>query len=208
MSHVNLYLLCIYKSSLPQIKLLSYSFQVFINIKVWSVMADNSVWPNPGNAMRNLMQNAEKHDIWFVVEEEKIGALKVIMVANGPYFEKLLEGSFKEANQKEIVIEGVSDKTFRQIVEFCYVGFIRLDFCHDDEIKSLFAAALQFQLDHLLRGVSNQILKKVTAANWLNWIKIGISNNELNLIEAINKKVDDWLNLCQNCKSKYEIYKN
>lgn len=157
-----------------------------------AISYEKPVWTKPAQAMRQLLISEDWHDIWFVVEGKKFGANKVIMVANSAYFDKLLEDSIKDPDQEEIEIEGVTAKTFKQILEFCYVGQVDLHM-DDVDLQKLMAAAQQYQLDILSQAIANHVSNQLHFCNWEFWMEAAFKFNDDDLKNAVFYKISSML---------------
>lgn len=77
------------------------------------------------NLWDELCMNAKHSDVTFVVEETKIPAHKMILLARSSYFQKLFDGNFAEAKQSEIKLE-VPLNAFKVILLYIYTGHMSL----------------------------------------------------------------------------------
>lgn len=161
------------------------------------------VWTK-SQAMKQLMENEERHDIWFIVEGERIGANKVVMVTSSPYFEKLLEEAFeKEWSEKEFEMDVVTAKTFKLVLEYCYLGEVNLNKMPDIDLKNLYEAAQQYQLDLLNQTILAHVSKELNQSNWLFWVQAVLQRDEEDLKKAIFGMINRWHSLSSYSKTSF-----
>jgi hypothetical protein len=79
--------------------------------------------------VRGLAQfyNCEEFsDIVFLVEDEPVYCHRIVLSTQSEWFRVLFSRGFKESNEKEIPLNNVSLKVFKQMIEFFYLGGIPL----------------------------------------------------------------------------------
>lgn len=133
------------------------------------------------------------NDISFVVEGEKIAANRVIMAGNSDYFKSLLMGSFRESTESEIKIVGVSSKTFHLIIQFCYLGHIKMNSLTEEELEELLLAAHQYQLTLLVESIVRYLEKIISVGNCFQWLDVAsfIDLQQLKKVSLV--AINQWL---------------
>lgn len=71
---------------------------------------------------------------------------RTIMAASSTYFQALLGPHYKEANQKEIVLNEVSGPTLKTLIHYCYTGYIKIT---HDNVESIMDAAASREMTPL-----------------------------------------------------------
>ncbi|EGT55878.1 hypothetical protein CAEBREN_07226 [Caenorhabditis brenneri] len=68
---------------------------------------------------RNFDQHTH-YDVILIIEGRKFHLLKAFLACQSIYFDKLLFGAFKEANQKEVVLKEVNHEDFHSFLELIH----------------------------------------------------------------------------------------
>ena len=75
----------------------------------------------------DYFMNASKSDVVFVIEGQKLPALKQIVGLKSKVFDAMFFGNFKESESKEVIIEETTFEAFKTLIGFIYwftIGFV------------------------------------------------------------------------------------
>ena len=117
------------------------------------------------HSLTHFVNDAEYSDVTFIVEERRIFGHKIILSLLSERFRGMFSSGFREASQREIVIEDIRYSVFLKMIEYLYTGSVpelkripleeaseeanRL-FVHELHLLvDLLSAADQFLIDHL-----------------------------------------------------------
>ena len=78
--------------------------------------------------------NEYKSDVVFVINEQRLPALKLILGLKNSVFRAMFSDDFKEANDKEVVIEETTFDAFRALIWFLYSDQLLLEDNSDFEL--------------------------------------------------------------------------
>lgn len=164
-------------------------------------MASKDYFGDSHSAYRKLLKDTASHDITFIVDNQRIGATKVILAANSDYFNTLLnDGAFIESSQPEITLEDVSAETFKFLIEFCYLGRLELSRLNPNVLKDLILAANRFQVTRLFEAIKAFVLDGITPDNCFMWHGVADTLQNTQMIETIKSKVKSWHQNSSNCE--------
>ena len=81
----------------------------------WSFQS-NKRQKTSGTPELDYFMNEEKSDVLFVVEGQRIPALKAILSVKSIVFRAMFSGDFKESKDKEVVIEDTTYEAFKAFI--------------------------------------------------------------------------------------------
>jgi len=113
-------------------------------------------------SLKTLLKDTQFSDVSFQVGNCTLTAHRNILSARCDYFRAMFQNGMKEAGQQIINIKNIDADTFRQVLEFLYVGRIQVD---SSNIVSLASAAQLFQLDDLRVLICQHFNSVVTIDN-------------------------------------------
>ena len=93
--------------------------------------------------LNQLRLHRELSDIELVVEEVKIPAHKVVLVASSPYFRAMFTSSYSETGQRSIEIFGMTPEALESIVNYFYTSEISISTYN---VQEIFAASCMLQV--------------------------------------------------------------
>ena len=68
----------------------------------------------------DYFMNEDKSDVVFVVEGQRIPALKILLIVNNLVFRAMFSDNFKESKDKTVAIEETSFEAFQTLILFLY----------------------------------------------------------------------------------------
>ena len=167
-----------------------------------------------GTPELDYFMNKEESDVVFVVEGKRIPALKTLLSVKSTVFCAMFSGHFREAKDKEVVIEDTTYEAFKAFIQFLYCDHLVLI---DNDLKlfrelyrlsdrydvSLFQHKITDELikanSHLFNGskcVSDESFQK----DWKKMQSIGrigfefkIQSLESNALAFIGRNLDHFL---------------
>jgi hypothetical protein len=112
----------------------------------------------------NYLGQQALSDVTFVLPGKSFPAHKIILCAQSPPFQSMLEtGPWRENHQKEVHLEDVSATAFGYVLEYLYTGDAKLSVKNElDHLLELLIAANRFLLDNLKRKCEHYLAKKIT----------------------------------------------
>lgn len=118
--------------------------------------------------LRQLLNNPQRNDVRFIVEDRVIHAHRCILLARCEPLAKMLDGSMRESQEGEIPMPGVQYNVFLAFLEFLYTdevsGFdaqsVPMDFALD-----LLSLADQYLVEALKRKCEMAIQRSITVEN-------------------------------------------
>ena len=122
----------------------------------------------------DLFMNEDKSDVVFVVEGQRIPAMKSILSTKSKVFRAMFGGDFKESADKEVVIEDTTFDAFKSFIQFLYCD--RLVFKDDNDfqlIEEVCQLSDRYDVNRILEKVDDLLL--TIPLNWsdsvtFNWI--------------------------------------
>ena len=133
---------------------------------------------------KDYFMNEDKSDVVFVVEGQKLPALKIFLCMKNRVFRAMFSDNFKESKDKTVVIEETSFEAFQTLILFLYSDQLVLE---DDEdlklIKEVCELSDRYDSPRLLEKVGQHLMS--------------IALNENNFYDitdiAFNHKIDELL---------------
>ncbi|EDW25633.1 GL26310 [Drosophila persimilis] len=122
-----------------------------------NVLGDRFLWD-----MGRLCMNELYSDVWFLVEDQRIPAHRLILAARSDYFRGLLYGSMCESTETEIRLLEVPLEAFKVILGYLYSGTLPVSTLDLDSIFKVLGVANLYCLlevesvlaDHLKQNVA------------------------------------------------------
>lgn len=100
----------------------------------------------------------------FAIILSRVFAHRLILTADSPYFEALLLGGMREADEDIVTMANVDGVTLQALIRFCYLGRIDIDI---DDVEVLLAAASGMNLVQVEMLCERHCLKKLRRDNCL-----------------------------------------
>ena len=85
-------------------------------------------------SLRSIRSERDFFDVTLACEDNQIFAHKLILAASSPFFRKILKAN--PHNHPLLYLKGVKYKELMSILEFLYMGQVRLTHCCDNETMS------------------------------------------------------------------------
>jgi len=115
--------------------------------------------------MRYLVNNAQYHDVTFMVEGKPVYAWRGMLSARSHYFRTMFEQhSWKESSSENIPVPQMTYKTFVAVMVYIYTGEIDQPISTED-IQLLLAAANKYILQHLKHLCEMALVHVLTVEN-------------------------------------------
>lgn len=111
------------------------------------------------------------------------------LAACSPYFRALFTSNMKESTSAFVDIRGISDQTFKLIINFMYTGEIALS---ETNITDIYPAARLFQLELLQKICCDYFLNQLCASNCLGIWRYACTFSDSHLERC------SWTYLCSN----------
>jgi DNA-binding beta-propeller fold protein YncE len=102
------------------------------------------------------------HDVWFVVEEERIPSHRCLLSARCEYFRSMFGAGFKEGNSDEIYIKDTSSAAFKALLKYLYTDNMEVD---DAAVFDLANLCDQYRVDRLYNHCLHQLFEGITVQN-------------------------------------------
>ena len=132
----------------------------------------------------DYFMNEDMSDVLFVIEGQRLPALKILLIVNNKVFRAMFSENFKESKDRTVVIEETSFEAFKTLILFLYSGELVLkdneDFKLIDEVCEL---SDRYDSPRLLKKVGQHLMEMP-----LEW-------NNFNAITdiAFNHKIDELI---------------
>lgn len=114
--------------------------------------------------LNSLRKDSVLCDVEITVCGEAFHAHRILLSAASQYFQVMFCGSMVESHQREIVLQGLSPRTFVVILDFIYSGKISVT---SKNVQELLAAAKMLQVDDVMRCCCEFLSKELTPSNCL-----------------------------------------
>lgn len=92
--------------------------------------ADDHKFPELSHFM-----NESESDVVFVVDGQRVPAIRRVLALKSSVFEAMFSGKYKESDQKEITVQDVTYDAFKSMVRFLYTEQLVLN--DDESIEEL-----------------------------------------------------------------------
>ena len=107
------------------------------------------------NPELDYFMNEERSDVVFVVEEQRIPALKAFLSVKSRVFHTMFSGEFKESKDKEVVIRYTTYEAFNTFIRFLYCDELILnDF---QLIRELYRLSDRYEVPRLERRITEKL---------------------------------------------------
>jgi len=123
------------------------------------------VGPNTlSSDMRYLVNNAQYHDVTFVVEGKPVYAWRGMLSARSDYFRAMFEKpSWKESSSQNITVPQMTYRTFLAVIVYIYTG--EIEAISTEDTLLLLAAANKYILPRLKYLCETALVNVLTADN-------------------------------------------
>ena len=145
-----------------------------------------------GTPELDYLMAEKKSDVLFIAERQTIPALKSFLSDKSPVFSAMFSGDFKEAKDKEIVIEDTTYEAFNTFIEFLYCDHLFCDIDNDFKlIGELYTLSDRYDVTYL----EDRITDELTNRNLLNGPK-SVSDEDFQkkwpTIRSITRIAFEW----------------
>eukprot|EP01118_Nematostelium_gracile_P013110 TRINITY_DN4908_c0_g1_i1.p1 TRINITY_DN4908_c0_g1~~TRINITY_DN4908_c0_g1_i1.p1 ORF type:complete len:793 (-),score=171.07 TRINITY_DN4908_c0_g1_i1:23-2269(-) len=142
--------------------------------------------------------DGEYSDVTFRLKGDTVSAHKALLICRCPYFERLMEGQFKEKSQAVFDLdESLTKPVFLAVLQYLYTGDETI--IHGDNCVDLLMASDRLMLDDLKQMVETFIEGSVDLDNvaWLIEIsdRFGAHRLKRVCLELITQNRDNWLHV-------------
>lgn len=120
-------------------------------------------------------------DVSIKVEDESFHCHKSVLAAVSPYFQAMFTSNFKEHDQKEVCIQGISSETFRDVIAFIYGKENRI---RQSNVDQLLEASCMLQIDCFKNECEDFLTKEMTVESSVH---IWHLSSSFSCVELANK---------------------
>lgn len=92
----------------------------------------------------------------------RVSAHRIILSSNSDYFSAMFCTPLKESQENEVELKNVQGNILKQLVAFCYSGFINLT---ESNVQALIEAANEFQLSDIVQVGSEFLIDQLDVEN-------------------------------------------
>ena len=111
------------------------------------------------NPELDFFMNEEKSDVVFVVEGQRIPALKTLLSVKSRVFCAMFSGDFKESKDKEVVIEDTTYEAFKTFIRFLYCDELVIkDNIDIDLFRELYKLSDRYDVSRFECKLTNQLI--------------------------------------------------
>ena len=112
------------------------------------------------NPELDYFMNEDKSDVMFVVEGQRIPALKTLLSVKSRVFSAMFSGEFKESKDKELVIEDTTYEAFKTFVRFIYCDDLVLKDDNDIELfRELYKLCDRYDVSRFERRITDKFVE-------------------------------------------------
>ncbi len=122
-------------------------------------------------------------DIQLEAQGRKIFAHRNILASVSPYFRVLFAGSFREANESVIELEGIEFESLKTIVDSVYTSELKLT---TDNVCDVLTATHIFQMDKLIASCEQFMLSNLSRETSLSYLQAAETYSSKKLVSKIN----------------------
>ena len=108
-------------------------------------------------------------DIELETQGRRISAHRNVLASVSPYFRVLFAGSFREANESVIELEGIEFEGLKTIVDSVYTSELELT---NANVSAVLSAAHMFQMDKLVAPCEQLMLDNLSKTTCLSYLKL------------------------------------
>ena len=151
----------------------------------------------------------DKSDVIFIVENERIPAIKSYLAQKSYVFQSMFTGPYQESNQREIQIPDLNANAFKEMVRFLYLG------CNDTFVSNakdyrsaieLYRCAHKYALGSLMETASSKLIQCIDVNNFIDIYDFAKLYEETEVISCLvsymRYNTDLFLNLDQEKVAK------
>jgi hypothetical protein len=127
-----------------------------------------------------------RSDVTFIVEGQRVPALKDVLAVKSEVFRAMFWGDFVESSDKEVVIKDTTHEAFKVMIRFLYTDQLVLNNENDWKlIGDVIALADRHELNRLMARVSAHLKTRITADNLEFVAKTAFLYENQKLIESV-----------------------
>ena len=108
-----------------------------------------------GTPELDYFMNEERSDVLFIVEGQRIPALKAFLSVKSRVFHTMFSGKFKESKDKEIVIEDTTYEAFKTFIRFLYIEDLVLKSNDFKMIRELYRLSDRYDVSRLEHRITD-----------------------------------------------------
>ena len=134
----------------------------------------------------DYFMNESVSDVWFVVEGQRIPAMKSILSLKSKVFRTMFGGDFKESEDKEVVIEDTTYEAFKTFIQFLYCDRLLLNDNNDFQlIEEVCQLSDRYDVKKLLEKVDDLLMtiplncSDSVTFNWVSKIAFNYNLSEI-----------------------------
>ena len=118
---------------------------------------------NYKSSIAMTFMDESQSDVVFIVENQRIPAIKSYLAYKSEYFQKMFSGSFKEANQKEIHVPYLKAEPFKVMLWYLYSEELDIKDTGDHLfIMQVYQCSHLYQLEHLMNWVILLLIRLIS----------------------------------------------
>ena len=147
----------------------------------------------------DYFMNESVSDVVFLVEGQRLPALKVLLSIKSKVFRAMFSGHFRECEVKEVVIEDTTYEAFKTFVQFLYCERLVLKDCNDFKlIEEVCQLSDRYDVNRILEKVDEHLM--AMTLSWsdsvtFKWIsKIAFDHNLPNVKSKVLTHIDQHFN--------------
>ncbi|XP_055303163.1 kelch-like protein 38 [Sitodiplosis mosellana] len=119
----------------------------------------SSISNNCSKRIELLYLNEEDADVWFVFDDARVPAHKLILTTTSPWMKTMFFGSLPEGNEVDMTRAKVTSTAFKEFLQFFYTDKVKLTMAN---IESVIDLAKQSLSDHIFIECEEFLVKSIT----------------------------------------------
>jgi len=131
-------------------------------------------------------QNSEFTDFEIVVEGASLPCHRMVLAAGSPYFEGVLSNDMIERRRGTVVLEGVTCRSMRLVLDYIYTGRLTVEY---DHIADVIHAADYLQIPGIKDRCERYVAGEINPNNCLGWLRVGTLYNLGFLVERAREMI-------------------
>ena len=150
----------------------------------------------------DYFMNESVSDVVFVVEGQRLPALKVLLSIKSKVFRAMFSGHFKESEVEEVVIEDTTYEAFKSLIQFLYCDRLVLKDDNDFKlIEEVCRLSDRYDVKKLLEKVDDLLMAMTLNHNdWVTFNSISklafdhnLQNMKSNVLSHIDQNFKDFI---------------
>ncbi|XP_066289135.1 kelch repeat and BTB domain-containing protein 12-like [Branchiostoma lanceolatum] len=136
----------------------------------------------------DLQKAGVLQDVVLEVEGRRFPCHRLVLSAASPYFRAMFTSDMAESRQKTVVLQGLDEGMFREILSYIYAGTLHVFL---DKVQALYQAADLLQLDYVRDTCSSYMVEnvKVESSNCVDLYKFA----DVFSMDIVLKRCLQWI---------------